>query len=107
MNLIGPGLHYHVHRSAAATKFRAHGVFFGAKFLNRVGRRKHDNTSEAEFIVIHAVQQKVIVRNPQPIYRQRFIRPFILKDAAGHVGAGLAAISAWPQIGKLNEVAAV
>ena len=107
VKLICAGFYHHVHRSPTAAKFRAHGVFFGTEFLNCVRWRKHHDTAEAEFIVVHTVQQEVVVRDAEPIDRERFVGPLVLENSAGNVGPSRAAIGTWSQIGKLNEIATV
>ena len=96
MDLIRAGLDHYVHRGPTAAKFCTHGVFFGAEFLNRIRRRKDDDTTEAELIVVNTVQEKVVIRDAQSIYRKGFIGPFVLKDSARNVGPRHAAIGTWP-----------
>ena len=107
MDLIRAGFDHYVHRGPTAAKFRAHGVFFGAEFLNSVRGRKHDDATESKLIVVHTVQQEVVVRDAEPIDRERFVGPLVLENSAGNVGPSRAAIGTWSQIGKLNEIATV
>ena len=61
MDLVSAGLQNYVHGGAATAEFGAHGIFFGLEFLNRVGRRQHDNSAESKFVVIDPIQQKIVV----------------------------------------------
>src|SRR5204863_4621546 len=104
---IRAGFHYHIYRGTAAPEFRAHGVLFGAEFLNCVRRRKYDNSAKSELIIVNTVQKEVVVRDSEAVDRQGFVCPFVFKNAAGSVRSSLATVSPWPEIGKLNEISPV
>ena len=56
MDLIGPGLENHVDRRTTPPELGAHRVLFRAKFLDGIRWRQCDGASQAEFVVVYAIQ---------------------------------------------------
>ena len=63
VHLVAARLHHNVHRRAAAPELSAHRIFFGTELLNGIGRWQRNHASQSELIVVHSVQQEVIVRD--------------------------------------------
>ena len=69
VELVCPRLQGGIDRRSAASKLRLHSTFFYFKFSNRVWRRVHRNRAVSDSIVVHAIQQEIVVEGPQTIHR--------------------------------------
>ena len=61
----------------------------------------------SELVVVHAIEQKVVVGDAQAVYRNGFVSALILKDATADVGPGLATIGSRSKIGELDKISSV
>ena len=107
VNAVGARLQDHVNRCAATPELGAHRVFFGTELLDGVGRGQHDDATQSELVVIHSIQQKVVVGDAQAVDRNGFVSAVILKDTTADVGPGLATIGSRPKIGELDKISSV
>src|SRR5581483_1195745 len=64
MNLIGTRFQHDVDGRSSASELGAHGIFFSLEFLDGVRRRQHDHATQSELVVVDAIQQEVVVRDP-------------------------------------------
>src|ERR1700758_1456287 len=107
VKLVGSGAkHQADHRSTTAV-FRTHGILFHAKFLDGIGRRLNDNGAVAKFVIVHSVEQEVVVKDAQTIHGKRSPGPVIVGRACSGAGPGRTFVSSWSKKGKLEEIPAV
>ena len=104
VDLVGSGIERHVDSGAAAAEFRAHGVFLDPELLDRVGGRHGDHAPQPKLVVVHAVEQEVVVRDAQPVDGKGFVAALILEHSAADVGPLLAGVGPRAQIGQGDEV---
>ena len=107
MHLVGAGFQDDVDGCAAAAELGAHRIFFGTKLLDGVGRRQHDHSAQSKFVVIHTVQQEIVVGDAKSIHRDCFVGALVFKHSATDIGSGLAAICTRAEICELNEIPAI
>src|SRR5437879_12308431 len=68
---VGSGTQHQTdHRSATAV-LCAHRILLDTKLLDGFGRRLNDNRAITEFVVVHSVEQEVVVEDAHSVYRVR------------------------------------
>ena len=90
--LVGPGFQDDVHGCAASAELGAHRILFGAKLLDGIGWRQHDYSAQSEFVIIHTIQQEVVIGDSKAVHRDCFIGPLVFKHSTANIGSGLTAI---------------
>src|SRR5258708_26668178 len=107
MTLIRAGLQDDVHGRATSAELRLHGTFLDAKFLNGVWRRLHGQRPLPFFVVVHSIQQKIVIEAGQSVYGKLNARTVVVGASTERpvVLASLAAPGAQPR--QLYEISSI
>ncbi len=107
MEAIRAGMKNDVDSCAAASKLRLHRVFFDSEFADGVRRRLDDQSSLPPLVIVHAIEQEIIVERLQAIDGDRNPGARIVGGSAIRARIGVSHIRARSKVGKLDKVPAI
>src|ERR1017187_8432490 len=109
MKLIGPRLQHDVHHGPTSSNVGAEVVGLHFEFLDGVDRGLDDFDSNLLFVVVEAVQKKIVVGGSEPVHLNGGIAPLIFRDASLLHGETSARplVDARRQIGQFHEVSSI